>query len=100
MNVNRFFEWNEEKRQINIRKHGIDFEDVPEVFDSDILTIEDTRFDYDEMRFITVGLLKRRVIVISHTERNDRIRIISARKATKNEEFAYYQQFADKLGSN
>ena len=46
MNTNSLFEWDEPKRQINIRKHGIDFVDVPEVFDGDTLTIEDARYAY------------------------------------------------------
>ena len=46
MNVN--FEWDEIKRQTNIRKHGIDFVDVPTVFDGVTVTIEDTRYNYGE----------------------------------------------------
>jgi len=64
MNVN--FEWDEIKRQTNIRKHGIDFVDVPTVFDGVTVTIEDTRYNYGETRFITLGLLKSHVIVVVH----------------------------------
>jgi hypothetical protein len=67
--------------------------DLPEVFAGNTLTIEDLRYDYGENRYITIGLLKGRVVVIAHTESGDRIRIISARKATKNEERNYYQQY-------
>lgn len=89
------FEWDENKRLANIRKHGIDFVDVEVVFEGDTVTVEDDRFDYGEERFITFGLLEARVIVIVHTERDNLIRIISARKATKNEEIRYFQQIAD-----
>jgi hypothetical protein len=62
------FEWDETKRLANIEKHGIDFADVPPMFDGDVFTIEDQRFEYDETRYITFGLLKFRVIVVAHTD--------------------------------
>ncbi len=65
------FEWDESKRISNLRKHGIDFLDVPPVFNSSILTSEDERFDYGEERFVTFGLLQGRVIAIVHTETED-----------------------------
>ena len=86
------FEWDEAKRLANIEKHGIDFADVPPMFDGDVFTIEDQRFDYGETRYITFGLLQFRVIVVAHTDKNGAIRIISARKATKNEEKLYFQE--------
>jgi uncharacterized DUF497 family protein len=89
------FEWDETKRQSNIRKHGIDFADVVVLFAGDTLTMEDTRFDYGEARYITLGQLKGHVIVVAHIENEDLIRIISARKATKNEEIRYFQGIAD-----
>ncbi|MBI4791120.1 MAG: BrnT family toxin [Chloroflexi bacterium] len=93
------FEWDEDKRQANIRQHGIDFEDVPPLFDGYTVTVEDTRFAYDETRYITIGLLKGRALAVAHTERGDKIRIISARKATKYEEVSYLQQITNKLGA-
>ena len=89
------FTWDEAKRQANIKKHGIDFVDVPPMFDGDIFTIEDLRFDYGETRYLTLGLLQYRVIVVAHTEEDDVIRIISARKATKYEEKNYFQEVGD-----
>jgi uncharacterized DUF497 family protein len=86
------FTWDEEKRQINIEKHGIDFAEVPPMFDGNVFTIEDLRFDYGETRYITFGLLQYRVIVVAHTEDDNVIRIISARKATKNEEKQYFEE--------
>ena len=86
------FEWDETKRLANLKKHGIDFADVPAMFDGDVFTIQDERFDYGETRYITFGLLKFRVIVVAHTDENNIIRIISARKATKDEEKRYFEE--------
>ncbi len=57
--------------------------------------MEDNRFDYGETRYISLGLLEGRVIVVAHTESEDVIRIISARKATKYEEAYYFDQVGD-----
>ena len=82
--------WDDEKNDINIRKHGIDFADVPEMFDYPMLTGLDTRKDYNEDRWIGIGMLRNIVAVIVFTEINENtIRIISARKATKNERAQY-----------
>lgn len=89
------FEWDEAKRQTNLRKHRLDFIDAQAVFLRVTLTIEDGRFDYDEDRFITFGLLNETVVVIAHTERANVIRIISMRKATKNEQKHYFRNIAD-----
>jgi len=89
------YEWDEQKRQVNIKKHGIDFLNVAEIFDGDTVTIPDERFDYDENRFIVIGILKNVVIVVVYTERGENIRIISARKATKNEQIYYFQQISN-----
>ena len=86
------FDWDESKRISNLRKHGIDFLDVPAVFSESIVTVEDDRFDYGEERFVTFGLLQGRIIAIVHTESEDYIRIISARKATKYEQKIYFEQ--------
>ncbi|MBT3337223.1 MAG: BrnT family toxin [Anaerolineae bacterium] len=89
------FEWDENKRRENIRKHGIDFVDLPPLFDGVIITIEDRRHDYGETRYITLGLLKHHVIVVVHTDREGNIRIISARKATKNESKRYFEEITN-----
>lgn len=93
------YEWDEQKRQINIKKHGIDFLDVEQVFDGDTVIIADERFDYGENRFILIGILKPTVIVLVYAERGENIRIISARKATKNEQIYYFRQIANGLGT-
>jgi uncharacterized DUF497 family protein len=89
------FEWDETKRLTNLRKHGIDFADVPLIFNGYIVTFEDDRFDYGEQRLITLGLLQGKVVVVVHTEREELIRIISVRKATKNEQQIYFEQFSN-----
>jgi len=71
------FKWDEAKRLANIRKHGIDFIDVPDVFDGDTVTVEDNCYDYGEQRFVTVGLLQGILVAFVHTERGNSTRIIS-----------------------
>ena len=87
------YEWDESKRASNLRKHGIDFSDVPVVFSGSIVTVEDDRFDYGEDRFVTFGLLQGHVIAVVHTESENYILLISARKATKYEQKNYFEQF-------
>jgi uncharacterized protein len=86
------FEWDEAKRLSNLRRHGIDFAELAEVFETAPITEEDNRFDYGERRFITYGLLKGRVVVVVHTWKGDIIRVISARRALKNEEIKYFKE--------
>ena len=94
-NIHIAFEWYERKRRINVKKHGIDFIDVPEMFDDDVIIIPDERFEYGEHRYIGIGLIKGRVVVAAYTERVDNIRIISVRKATKNEQIFYLKKISD-----
>ncbi|KPQ32640.1 MAG: hypothetical protein HLUCCA11_20955 [Phormidesmis priestleyi Ana] len=89
------YEWDEAKHLANLRKHGIDFQDVPAMFDGDLLTVEDNRYSYGEARFVTFGLLQGRVIAVVHTAQEDCIRIISARKATKYEQRTYFEQLSN-----
>lgn len=89
------FEWDEAKRIENLRKHGIDFRDVIELFDSETYTVVDDRFDYGEVRLLTLGIVKGRVLAVTHTEQDDLIRIISARKGEKHEQEIYFKQVRD-----
>jgi uncharacterized DUF497 family protein len=89
------FEWDDIKRKLNIKKHGIDFINASMIFDNYTLTIEDDRYDYGEERFVTFGILEGRVVALVHTENEDSIRIISIRKATKYEEKKYFSQIPD-----
>ncbi|MBV9384879.1 MAG: BrnT family toxin [Chroococcidiopsidaceae cyanobacterium CP_BM_ER_R8_30] len=80
------FEWDEAKNLENIRKHEIDFADVPEVFEGPMLIELDNRLDYGEDRWFGIGFLGNGVAVVVWTERqNDVIRIISARRANRYE---------------
>ena len=85
------FEWNRKKALLNIRKHGITFEEASTVFgDSLSMSIPDPYHSIGEDRFITIGTsAKGRLVVVVHTDRHDIIRIISARKAAKNEKNQY-----------
>ncbi len=83
--------WDEAKRRANLRKHGLDFADVEQVLAGITYTIEDRRFEYGERRFITFGMLRDIVVVIAHTETPATLRIISMRKATRNEQILYFQ---------
>jgi uncharacterized DUF497 family protein len=87
------WEWDESKRLENVRKHGIDFIQVAAMFDGPVVTIEDDRPGYDEVRFISFGLMSGRVVAVVHTERGDAMRIISVRKATRYEELNYLSYF-------
>ncbi len=88
-------DWDEDKRQTNLRKHSLDFVDAEAVFDGYTVTIEDVRHAYYEHRFLTFGLLRGQVVAVAHTERANRIRIISMRKASKYEERAYFREIRD-----
>jgi uncharacterized DUF497 family protein len=87
------FEWDEEKNKANVKKHGIDFETAAHVFkDNNRIEYYDIAHSVFEDRYITIGEIDEVLIVILvvYTERSDAIRIISARKATKQERRAYY----------
>jgi len=86
------FEWDEAKNFENIRKHQIDFTDVPTMFDSPMLIEEVERFDYGEERWFGIGFLGNGVAVVVWTERcGNVIRIISARKANRYERKRFEQ---------
>jgi hypothetical protein len=94
------FEWDEQKNRLNIQKHGIDFADAAEMFANPILIALDDREEYGEDRWIGLGMLKTRVVVVVYTERDgDTIRIISLRKALRHERERYEQAFRDGLGT-
>ena len=89
------FEWDESKRKSNLRTHGLDFKEVAAVFESETTTVEDDRYDYDEIRYVSFGLLHDLVVAVVYTESDTHLRIISFRKATKNEENDYYKRIRD-----
>lgn len=79
------FEWDEDKNRENIRKHGFDFGDVWEIFQGPLVPELDLKRDYGEDRWAVIGFLGNRVVVVTITFRNQRIRIISMRKALRHE---------------
>lgn len=87
------FEWDENKNQINKSKHGVDFEEAATVFyDDEAIIFDDPEHSMKEERFLILGITKReKLCIVSHCYRNkdNIIRIISARKATKNETRTY-----------
>ena len=91
------FEWDENKRLSNIEKHGKDFSDAVKVFDGFVVTRQDTRADYGEVRYVTTGLLDDTEITVIHTPRGNNIRIISVRRARIEERKIYHEE-AEKNG--
>ena len=85
------FEWNPAKDEANLRKHGISFVDAATVFSDPLsYTFDDPDHAQHEHRWLTLGRTQSgRLLIVSHTERNRRIRIISAREATKYERKIY-----------
>jgi len=86
------FEWDQRKRKANLQKHGIDFTRAIQIFKGDIVQTHDDRKDYSEKRFIAIGVAKEEVITVVYTWRGDAVRIISARKAGKDEREKYYKE--------
>ena len=85
------YTYDPKKRSANLKKHGYDFADAYLVIESDrTVTFEDLRFAYDEQRFVTLGVLREDVVVIATAETDESIRVISMRKAERNEQEIYY----------
>ena len=85
------FEWDEEKARTNLLRHGVRFIDALEVFDDPFfLEVIDDRAEHDEERIRAFGFVEGRVFLVVYVLRGDIYRLISARKATKDEEITYY----------
>jgi len=85
------FEWNKTKAATNVRKHGISFDEAATVF-ADLLshTFPDREHSDDEARFLIIGMSETgRILVVSHTDRGEKTRIISAREAIRKERIFY-----------
>ncbi|WP_020373482.1 BrnT family toxin [Sulfobacillus thermosulfidooxidans] len=85
--------WDENKRQQNLQKHGLDFVDAALLFAGDWIEHEDTRYNYGEQRWIALGTIRGRVCLCVYTWRQGQRRIISLRKGNSCEQAAYYQVF-------
>ncbi|MBK7540581.1 MAG: BrnT family toxin [Candidatus Competibacteraceae bacterium] len=88
------FIWDTAKRQINLKKHRLDFADAERVCSGETFTFEDDRFAYGQQRFISMGLLRGDVIIIVHAETEETIRIISMRRAEKHEQRLYFSNLS------
>lgn len=86
------YTYDPKKRAANLKKHGLDFKDAAQVIESDrTVTFEDQRFNYDEQRFVTLGVLRDMVVAIATAETDEEIRVISMRKAERHEKEIYYR---------
>lgn len=87
------FEWDDAKAAENYAKHGVDFETARQVF-RDPFAVEqiDDRENYGEDRFVLIGMADGVLLVVVHTERDGRSRLISARHATRHEHDEYFAQ--------
>lgn len=88
------FEWDPKKAKQNLKKHEVSFNEAATVLgDPMSMTFSDLDHSVDENRYITVGLSRfGKLLIVSHADRGDRIRIISARKATRRERRFYEEQ--------
>ena len=89
------FDWDPNKAASNLRRHNVSFSEAATVFSDPLsMTVPDPDHSLDEDRSITVGLSHRgRLLIVAHTERSDRIRIISARELTRIERAQYEEGF-------
>ena len=87
MDIQRHFEWDADKAARNLQKHGVALEEAVTVFEDPMfITVVDDEHSTDEERYITVGTSSQsQLLMVAHTDRGGRIRIISARRATKRE---------------
>jgi uncharacterized protein len=85
------FEWDPGKARLNLKEHRVSFDEAATVFRDPLsITIADPDHSDSEDRYIDIGMSHRgRLIVVSYTERKDKIRIISARRATRTERKSY-----------
>ena len=87
------YEWDASKDRANIRKHGVGFETARCIFDRPVLTRRDHRKDYGETRYVSIGELENgALVVVAHTKRAGRTRLISARPASRKERKAYHEK--------
>ena len=85
------FEWDPQKATINLRRHQVAFTEAATVFNDPLsVTVRDPDHSMDENRYLIIGpSYRHRLLIVSHTEQGDRIRIISARELTPTEREAY-----------
>ena len=79
------FAWDERKNRRNIEKHGIDFDDAIRIFDGPVLEKESAAQEFGETRIVAIGLVEGRELCVIYTIREENFRIISARRARRDE---------------
>lgn len=89
------YTWDERKRRVNLKDHGLDFVDAATVFAGPTFTYEDDRFRYRECRLVSLGFLHGMTVSIVHTETVERIHLISFRRATRHEEIILFKNIQD-----
>jgi len=91
------FEWDPKKGAKNLRKHKVSFAEAATVFGDPLsVTVHDPDHSSEERRYITLGTTNQfRLVMVSHADRGDRVRIISARQMTRAEREAYEEQAKD-----
>jgi uncharacterized protein len=87
------FEWYEQKRLENLRKHGIDFLDAKEIWQGEVLEVPSEQQEHGEQRHIAYGMLEGRIIAVVFTWRGQARRLISARRARRHERQDYQDVF-------
>jgi uncharacterized DUF497 family protein len=94
------FEWDPEKARANVLKHGVGFVEAATVFRDPLsITVFDPDHSKDEDRYLTIGVSDRgRVVIVAHTDRKDRTRIISARELTRAEREDYEKEIHRRTG--
>ncbi len=85
------YEWDENKRVANLAKHDVDFIDAEHFDWSSAMEASDDRFNYSEERWVALGFIGNRLLVLTYTVRDENVRLISLRKANKRER-EYYEE--------
>ncbi len=92
------FEWDEKKNLLNFKKHKISFSDIKELFLGPMLELLDDKHDNIEERWIGIGKIGKEILVVVYTEiAENRVRIISARKASAHEKQKFYEYIKNRL---
>tara|TARA_R110000782_G_scaffold61762_3_gene127168 strand:+ start:357 stop:644 length:288 start_codon:yes stop_codon:yes gene_type:complete len=86
------FEWDPRKARANLERHKVSFQVATEIFDGPCIVSRDVRRDYGEHRYQSIGIAGGRCLVVVHTPRGNRTRIISARKANGREQARYFKE--------
>ena len=89
------FEWNPDKATLNIEKHGVSFQEATTVFNDPLsVTFPDSQHSLGESRYVIIGISRYgQLLIVAHTDRGEKVRIISARKATRQEQRFYEEGY-------